>query len=463
MRRSLLLSLAAASLLPCLIARASTRPTYGGTLRVEVNGTLGSLDPAQGNGLSPDAALRGKVAPLLFDRLVRLDDNGQAQPSLATSWKHDPDLRRWQFVIRRGVKLHDGSRLIPRIVVMSLSAANGAWRVHLLGDDVVVETDSPSPNLLAELARPRYSIVGHASDGALVGTGPFRVSEFQPNKKLIVKAFEDCWAGRPYADTIEIAFGRNYRDQALDLQLDRADVIEVSVDQARRATLEGQRTMLSPPVELLAIMFAPKVQNPRLREAIGASLDRSSIHNVLLQRQGEPASSLLPGWVSGYAFLYPMSRDEERVQQLRTGGSQPALTLVYDWADPVARAVAERVAVNARDAGVTVQVFGENLAARQPSADMRLVRLPLPSAQPATALAALATDLGRKDQAQQIAASHTPEALYAAERTLLRDFTIIPIAYVPAVHALSPRVRNWGTSREGGWNFDDVSLMLEKP
>ncbi|HYX68402.1 MAG TPA: ABC transporter substrate-binding protein, partial [Terriglobales bacterium] len=404
-----------------------------------------------------------KVAALLFDGLVQLDENGKPQPALATAWKHDPDLRRWQFVLRRGVKMHDGSRLSPRTVVMSLAAANGAWRVHLSGDDVVVESDSPFPELPAELARPRYSIVGHGPEGTLLGTGAFRVSEFQPGKRLVLRANEDHWAGRPYLDGVEITFGRSYRDQGIDLQTDRADVIEVAADQVRRAAQEGQRLVISSPAELLAIIFAPKVQDARVREAVSAAIDRSTIYSTLLQKQGEPAAGLLPQWVSGYAFLYPTSRNQSRVQQLRAGSSPQTLTLAYDWSDALAKSVAERVAVNARDAGVTVQVFGENLSARQPNADMRLVRVSLPSPRASVALAGIAAALGYQEQAPQIAAAASPDALYAAECGLLRDFVVVPLAYVPEVHAVGPRVRNWVAPRQGGWPLDSVWLLLEKP
>lgn len=463
MKRSLLLSVAAASLLVGVAAQAATRPSYGGVLRVDVSGSLNSVDPAQENGLSSDAGLRREVASLLFDGLVRLDESGRIQPALATSWKHDADFRRWDFVLRHGVKMHDGSHLSPRTAVMSLSAANGTWRVRLAGDDVVVESDLPMPELPAELARPRYSIVARGAEGALTGSGPFRVAEFQPGKRLVLRANEDCWAGRPYLDAIEITFARNYRDQSIDLQVDRADVIEVAADQVRRAAQDGQRVVISSPVELLAIVFAPKVQDQRVREAVSAAIDRMSIHSVLLQKQGEPAASLLPEWVSGYAFLYSTSRNEQHVQQLRAGSSPQTLTLAYDWSDAMAKAVAERVAVNAHDAGVTVQVFGEALGARQANADMRLVRLVLPSSRPSVALAAIAADLGHKDQALQIAATSSPEALYTAERALLRDFLVVPLAYVPEVHALSPRVRNWVVPRQGGWSLENVSLALEKP
>ncbi|HVP43349.1 MAG TPA: ABC transporter substrate-binding protein [Terriglobales bacterium] len=463
MKRSPLLSFAAISLALCASAQAATRPAYGGTLRVESSASLSSLDPAQEGGLSADAGLRSKVASLLFDGLVRLDESGTVQPALATSWRHDADFRRWEFVVREGVKMHNGSRLDPRLVVMSLAAANGAWKVRLAGNAVVVESESPMPELLAELARPRYSIVGRGIEGALIGTGPFRVAEFQPGKRLLLRANEDWWAGRPYADAIEITFARSYRDQSIDLQADRADVIEVSADQARRAAQEGQRLATSSPVELLAIVFLPKVQDQRVREAVSAAIDRASLHGILLQKQGEPAASLLPQWVSGYAFLFPTARNEAAPQPQRTGSSAQALTLAYDWSDTVAKSVAERVAVNARDAGVTVQVFGENLGNRPANADMRLVRVVLPSARASVALAAMAADLGYKEQAQQIVAMTSPESLYSAERALLRDFVVVPLAYVPEVHALGPRVRNWVAPRQGGWPLENVSLVLEKP
>lgn len=462
MKRSLLVSFAAASLLLCLLAQAATRPSYGGTLRVAVSGSLTSLDPVQDSGLASDAGLRSRVASLLFDGLVSLDENGTVQPALATSWQHDADFRRWTFVVRDNVRMHNGSRLSPRMVVMSLSAANGAWKVHLAGDDVVVESDSPMPELPAELARPRYAIVGRGIEGALTGTGPFRVAEFQPGKRLVLRANEDCWAGRPYLDAVEITFARNYRDQSIDLQAERADVIEVPADQVRRAAQTGQRIVVSSPAELLALVFSPKVQDQRVREAVSAAIDRASIHGVLLQKQGEAVASLLPQWVSGYAFLYPITRSEQP-SQLHAGSSPPALTLAYDWSDPVAKSLAERVAVNARDAGVSVQVFGENLATRPGNADVTLLRMALPSPRPSVALAAMAADFGYKEQAQQIAATTSPQALYSAERGLLRDLVIVPLAYVPEAHALSPRVRNWVTPRQGGWPLEKVSLVQEKP
>ena len=460
MRRSAYLLFAAASLLLALPpAAAATRPRYGGTLRLELSAAPTSLDPGQ--TIFPTST-QEQLTTLMFDRLVELEQQGRPQPALAASWKHDPDYRRWLFHLQSGVLLHNGSPLRPHLVVMSLAASNPNWHVRLQGDDVVIESSYPIPNLLGELACARNSIVVHTEAGTVVGTGPFRVSTWESGKRLVLTANEDYWSGRPFLDSIEITFGRSQRDQALDLQLGRADVVEVPVDQMRRAQQEGQRVVVSAPAELIALSFSdkPSVKEPALREAISLSIDRSAIQSTLLQKQGEAAAGLLPQWVSGYSFLFPVTTGLERARQLRLDlGSAPLLTLAYDWSDPLARAIAERVSVNARDADITIQPYGENLAARGANADVRLVRMPLASTDPAAALDAISTASGRESARQ----TDSPEALYATDRAFCSDFRLVPIVYVPQAWGLAAGVRDWVTPRQGGWRLADVWLEGAKP
>jgi len=461
MRRSAYLLPVAASLLLALCpATAATRPRYGGTLRVELSTSTASLDPAQQSAFP--TSVQEQLAALLFDGLVARDEYAKLRPGLAASWQHDPDYRRWLFHLQSGVLLHNGEPLRPHLVVMSLAASNPNWQVRLQGDDVVIESSSPVPNLLAELACARNSIVVHTEAGAVVGTGPFRVSTWEAGKRLVLTANDDYWGGRPFLDSIEITMGRSQRDQALDLQLGRADVVEVPPDQVRRAQQEGQRVAVSAPTELIALAFSdqPSVKEPTLREAISLSIDRSAIQSTLLQKQGEAAGGLLPQWVSGYAFLFPVTASVERARQLRRDlGATPSLTVAYDWNDPLGRAIAERVSVNAKDADIAIQTYGENLSARAGNADARLVRVPLASNDAAAALAALSVAAGH----QSVTPTNSPEELYASERALRNDFRLLPIAYVPQAWALGARVHDWVTPREGGWRLSEVWLEGDKP
>src|SRR5882724_10560674 len=104
MRPSALLLLVAISMF--LATPASTRPHYGGTLRLAMREAPASLDPADSS--QPGIFAFRNLSRLIFDTLVTLDGRGQAQPGLSSAWQVDPGNQRWQFTIRRGVTFHDG-------------------------------------------------------------------------------------------------------------------------------------------------------------------------------------------------------------------------------------------------------------------------------------------------------------------------------------------------------------------
>ena len=200
--------------------------------------------------------------------------------------------------------------------------------------------------------------------------------------------------------------------------------------------------------ELLSLAFdlrRPAVQDVRLRQAVALSIDRSSIVNVLLQKQGEAAGGLLPQWLSGYAFLFPVAADVERAKQLRHELSTAApLALVYDSDDALARAM-----------GISVRVSGARSDATA-GADVRLIRLRLASPDPRVALDSLLASLGAPESLPPAGA--VPEQLYAAERALVESFRVVPLAHLPETYGLGPRLKNWMPRRSGGWRLEDLWL-----
>jgi len=442
---------------------ATTRPHYGGNLRVEMRESVASLDPREMPSDVSGAAER--LSSLAFERLLRLDEDGRPQPWLAIAWQHDAQFKRWQFRLRPDVKFHDGSLLTPAAVSAAWQELfGGARRVRVAGEWLEIESDAPMPDLLEELARGRHFVFCIAADGSLAGTGAFRISAWQPGARLVVAANEDHWAGRPFLDSVEIEMGRARREQLVDLELGKADLVELSPEQVRRAVQSGARSSASAPVELLALAFdrdRPAAQDARLREALALAVDRASIANVLLHRQGEVAGGLLPQWLSGYAFLFATSPNLERARALRAELSAASpLGLVYDAGDAEARAVAERVAVNARAVGIALQVSAQG-ASTAGTHDIRLARVRLVASNPRAALASLAAALGLPD-GERLEASG-PEQLHAAERAILDSYRVIPLAHLPETYGLGARVRNWTALRWGGWRLDDVWLDVSPP
>jgi ABC-type transport system substrate-binding protein len=434
---------------------AARRPRYGGTLRVEMRAAVQSLDPAEWPLAAPDPASRERLASLVVEPLVRIGESGRAEPALAVSWKHDAEYKRWQFRLRSGVKFHDGSPLDPTAAAAALNA--GELRASPTEDGVVIQTGQPMPALLAELADLRHAIVIRTADRGLIGTGPFRIAQWDAGRRALFNANEDYWDGRPFLDAIAVEMGRTTREQALDLEFGRADFVETGPNELRRLMQGGFKTWSSAASNLLAIEFErgrPAAADARVREAIALSVDRAAIHNVLLQKEGETASGLLPEWLGGYAFLFSNARDVARARQQASAVTtlQP-LTLAYDATDPVLRAIAERVALDAREAGLRVQA-----SAQAAHPDLRLVRVALHSADPADALRHLAEALGLagSDAAQ---APETPEALYAAERAFLEEFRAIPLVHLPDTYAGTRAIGAWRTSgvlKSGNWRLDDL-------
>jgi ABC-type transport system substrate-binding protein len=447
MRRIASLLLAASSLWIVVRSNAATRPRYGGTLRVAMRAAPTSLDPA--NLGAPDWFGSRDLSHLLFDTLITLDNSGRPQPSLATSWQSEPSNQRWQFSLRHGVTFQDGAALTGDGVAASLRAANPTWKVFSTGENVIIEREAAAPDLPSELALPRNSIVRR--DGAKIsGTGPFTITQWDPGKKLILTAREDHWGGRAFVDSIEIEMGKNFRDQSISLDLGKDQLVEVAPEQLHRPSSENNHVEHSEPVELMALVFSrdrPSADDGRLREALSLSIDRASINNVVLQGGGEPSAALLPNWMTGYSFIFPTAVDLARARQNLTGVRQTTpWTLGYDATDPAARVIAERIALNAHDAGLSLQPTAG-------TADLRLVRVPLISLDAQVALTELAKTIGIP-----VARTTGTDDLYATESFFLQSQRAIPLLHLRAASAIQSTVKNWHEARDGSWNLADIWL-----
>jgi peptide/nickel transport system substrate-binding protein len=418
-----------------------------------------SLDPA--DSAQADSFGRRNLTMLIFDTLLTADPSGRVQPWLATSWQASPDNRRWQLKIRRGVKFHDGTALTAETAAASLRNANPSWNVSADADTVIINRDNSDPELPAQLVMTRNAIEKRNSENASIGTGPFHVVDWEPGKKLILEAEENCWRGRPFLDAIEIELGQSFRDQMTALELGRADLVEVAAEQTRqfsqnriseRAAKEQFSLTSSSPMELVALHFSRDAASPEeklLREALALSIERGSIRNVLLQGAGQPAASILPNWMSGYGFVFAMEADLTRARHAREQvHSAPAWTVGYDGSDPIARLLVERIVLNARDAGLSLQpALGVNT-------DLRLVQIPLVSIDPWIALAQVAELSGAPAGKE----GGSIEDLYAWESGMLATRRIIPMFHLPVSYAASVRLKGWTVRPDGRWALADAWL-----
>ena len=456
----LLIAVASFSMLMATAAPASTRPRYGGTLRVAIRETPASLDPVD-SGKVGTVSL-SSISRLIFDTLITLNPRGQTQPGLASGWRADAGDQRWQFSIRRGASFHDGTAVTSDAVAASLRVANPNWKIFAAGESVVIECDAPTSHLPEMLAMARYGIAKRSS-GKLFGSGPFAITNWDPGKKLTLSARDDYWGGRVFVDSVEIEMGKSIRDQMIALDLGKADIVEVAPGQARQAQPDGQRLAgrrleNSAPAEWMALTFSRDPQSTeerQLRQALSLAIDRAAMNDVLLQGGGVPTAAFLPDWMTGYAFLFPATADLQHARQLRDEvRAAPSWTLGYDASDALARVIAERIALNAHDAGLTLQT------SNSASADLRLVRLTLPSLDARVSLGEFAGRLGLPRPKLD---GDPASGLYTAESALLQSQRVIPLLHLRTAVGLRAAVKGWQEDPDGGWHLENVWLETERP
>jgi ABC-type transport system substrate-binding protein len=315
------------------------------------------------------------------------------------------------------------------------------------------------------------------ASASVAGSGAFRVSSWEAGKRAIFSANEDYREGRPFVDSIEIEMGRTAHERELDLELNKTDFAEIPAEQARQAADRGMRLSTSRPNELLALVFLKArgaAADARAREAIARCIDRAAIVNFILQKEGEPAGGLLPQWSSGTAFLFSTSPDAGSAKEIASHIAAPAkLVLGYDSADTLEQSVAERIVVNAKEAGIalmsraipapgTPPVHGtEALANRTVHVDAQLVRLRMPSPVARVSLAAFVATLGPLAGIADspLPQSASPQDVYYSERSIMNSGLVVPLVWLPQVYGLSARVRDWTPPVAGeSWPLADVWL-----
>lgn len=474
MKRLLSRSAAASSLVLTLLlaGHASSRPRYGGTVHVLLHDRVNSIDPVADEDYP---AARDRIASLVFETLTAMDQRGQVHPLLASSWSSDSTKKIWQFRLRLA-NFHDGSPVTAADVVSALSNNPFRWKITAADRQTVsIESATPVPFMPQVLAQTRFAIVKRNGDGSLAGTGRFKATQWQPGERATLAANEDYWGGRPYPDAIDFQMGTSLRDQILQRQLGPASLAEVPLDQVRALEQSNQNLSISQPSDLLAVVFiqpdivgsgsARKPVDPRVREVFAYAINRSAISNVILQKRGTPATGLLPQWLTGYEFLLPSRDNPDHARELRADTAAlviiPPISLAYDYADPAAKLVAERIAVDAREVGLNVQPYGESHLYKNSRsavhADAVLLRLPLSSTNPTAALSELFEKLDSPEQAITSALSASrPEELFDIEQKALQDFRIVPIAHVPEAIWLSNTIHNWQQLPTGTWNLDQL-------
>jgi peptide/nickel transport system substrate-binding protein len=341
------------------------------------------FDPAESEGL---------VTPFIFyyalhDALVKPMPGNPAAPCLAESWSASADGLTYEFVLRTGVRFHNGEPVTADDVKFSFERYRGASAKTLKDHVAAVELVDPhrvrfrlkrpwpdfmtfygSPATGAAWIVPRKYVEKVGDDGfkkAPVGAGPYKLASFKPGVELVLEANEQYWRKTPSVKTLVV---RVVPDEATRLAMLKGGEADIGYVFRGALAEELRRTpglTLKPYYLPLPIWYVfteqwdPKSPwaDRRVRLAANLGIDRQAVNQAETLGLSKVTASIIPqkfefSWAApAYAF------DPRRARQLLAEAGYPqgfdAGTITADLANA---SFAEAVANYFAAIGIRVKI-----------------------------------------------------------------------------------------------------------
>ncbi len=271
--------------------------------------TLRMVMPSEPSGVDP-IGLHGAnilAQPLVcnvMEPLVDVGKKGEPVPRLATKWEHSPDLTKWRFYLRKGVKFHNGTDFTSRDVLEYARWLIQEGSKSLLYERTPVKdavaVDDYTIDLIFEKPQPLLLIRGRSflippvaiskanremMKNQPIGTGPYRFVEWRRGLNIKLAKFDGYWGPKPQIDDVDIIFRGEEAVRAAALQAGEADwVYGLDIEAASSAPKVARR----PSSDTVWIMFDEYIQkeftgkepifaDKRLRLAVDYAIDRKAV------------------------------------------------------------------------------------------------------------------------------------------------------------------------------------------
>jgi peptide/nickel transport system substrate-binding protein len=340
------------------------------------------FDPAETSGIiTPFLTLYA-----LHDALVKPMPGNPMAPSLAESWSASPDGLVYEFVLRRGVKFHNGDPVTADDVKFSFERYRGASRKPLKESVAAVETPNPGrvrfrlkrpwPDFMTFYAAatgagwivPRKYVEKVGDDGFKkhpIGAGPYRFVSFTPGVELVMEAFDQYWRKAPSVRRLVL---KAIPDDSTRLAALKRGEVDIAYQIRGALGEELRRTpgLALKPVVIQGVhwVYFPDQWDPkspwhdrRVRLAANYAIDRPAMNQAEFLGFGHITWSIIPRSFEFYWQPPGYPYDPARARQLLADAGYPNGFDAGDYfCDAAFSSVAEAVANYLNAAGIRVKL-----------------------------------------------------------------------------------------------------------
>jgi peptide/nickel transport system substrate-binding protein len=322
------------------VARAGSpaaAPSGQGTGQGVRGGTLHLATSADPDRLDPARTIQANASSFndhIYDRLVYIDRDRLPKPWLAERWDISPDGKQITFVIRKGIKFHDGTdlngaavkftfdRILDPATASPAKAQMGTLQSVDLVDDFTVRFNFSDPYapFFTNISLSYGGIVSPAAVQKFgdnfsrnpTGAGPFKFKEWVAGQRIVFERNPDYKnfrtdgpnTGAAYLDQIEWRIIADAPTRLAALQSGELDVSDVDVQQVGRIREDPKYQIIiwKEATNHNFIEYANKepFTDLAVRQAIAHSIDRDSIVKSAWNGYATPNLNPMPVGVAGH-------------------------------------------------------------------------------------------------------------------------------------------------------------------
>ncbi|MFB3887517.1 MAG: ABC transporter substrate-binding protein [Thermodesulfobacteriota bacterium] len=321
------------------------KPVYGGSITIALAVEPPGLDPTT----ATSAVIPRVVYSNILEGLVKIDRNGKIAPALARDLRISKDGKEYTFVLKRGVKFHDGKPFDAEDVKFTFERlmdekTGTAHREYYKDIDSIQAVNSHTMKIrlknansmfLFNLARPDSVIINRQAvdqlKSAPIGTGPFKFVEWMPGDHITLSKFGDFHRkGIPYLDKVTFRFIGDPSAQIAGLKAGDIDAIayDVSPENALLLEKDPKFKVLNGYTTTKVILSTNNSRKPfndvRIRKAMAYAIDRNALIKGAMSGYGIPIGSHMdPGnpYYIDLTKVYPY--DPQKAKQLLTEAGYP--------------------------------------------------------------------------------------------------------------------------------------------
>ncbi|MDF3056479.1 MAG: transporter substrate-binding protein [Rariglobus sp.] len=484
-----------------------------------------------------------KIQSTLFEGLVTDAADGQGiAPGVAESWEISPDGRTYTFRLRSDAKWSNGEPVTARDFVGSferilnpsfaaeyasmLYPLKGAQDyntgkltdfsqvgVHALDDrNLQLSLTDPAPFLLEAIKHnawfpvhlPTLAKFGGihrkgtpwTRPGHLVGNGPFVLTEWRPNQRIVVRRSPTYWdRDNVKLDQIELHAIENQETEERMFRTGKLDyayglpLSKIEVYRREHPDVYRQEILLSTYFYRFNVT-RPPFNDVRVRRALALAIDREAIVKNVTRAGQQPAYNITPPsarFAARTTLDAGLPDQPARIAEARRllaeagypdGKNFPTAELLYNTSDGH-RAIAEAIQQMWRvNLGINITIKNEEWKVFQDTCltgNYQIARAGWGADydDPHTFLSIWRTGDGNNQTGFSNTdydrilggALSTPnetarmEAYQQLEAILARETPIMPIYFYTRVYAISPRVKNWVPNPLDlrGWKWIDLA------